>query len=571
MMKKKDLNKIIKNIGLVLIALSFMSLLATAQTTTISIGNATVSPGNSTILPIMINNVTNVGAANINLSYNPTIVIVTKVINGAFDFTESTINNVTGITNIGGFQLFSAGLNGNVKLAEFTLQAVGSAGSSSPLNIVINSLQTKEANPQPIPATPVNGTFTISDPNPPSVVNPIANPHIISNDGIMNSRLNVTVTDESSVKSVLVDLSSIGGSSTQTMNPVGNNVWSTITNTTTLGVHNLLVNATDIFGNSNTTESIELVVVEPVIIAIGDTTVAPNDSILLPIMINGVSNNASVGAVTVDLRYNKSVVKVVKVANGDFDSTDNITRNDLGITRIYALQLISSGLSGDVILANVTLHGIGVEGDQSPLNLKINLIKTKSQDAIPAKVNNGSILIQTDIKPPVVTNPNATPSAIPDDTDNDPRWGETTQLNITVTDDSGVASVVIDLSAIGGSATQVMTNLPGTDIYTVTTNVSNGTLPRIYNLTVNATDTLGNSNTSGSIQLEVIKNGDVDGDGVVTLDDAIYLAKWVFKFPGFETINEYVADVDGDGVVTLDDAIYLAKWVFKFPGFDILK
>ena len=537
MMKKKDLNKIIKNIGLVLIALSFMSLLATAQTTTISIGNATVSPGNSTILPIMINNVTNVGAANINLSYDSTVVIVTNVAKGDFDFTDSSIDNVNGDTNINGLNLFSAGLNGNVKLAEVTLQAVGSAGSSSPLNIVINSLQTKEANPQPIPATPVNGTFTISDPNPPSVVNPIANPHIISNDGIMNSRLNVTVTDESSVKSVLVDLSSIGGSSTQTMNPVGNNVWSTITNTTTLGVHNLLVNATDIFGNSNTTESIELVVVEPVIIAIGDTTVAPNDSILLPIMINGVSNNASVGAVTVDLRYNKSVVKVVKVANGDFDSTDNITRNDLGITRIYALQLISSGLSGDVILANVTLHGIGVEGDQSPLNLKINLIKTKSQDAIPAKVNNGSILIQTDIKPPVVTNPNATPSAIPDDTDNDPRWGETTQLNITVTDDSGVASVVIDLSAIGGSATQVMTNLPGTDIYTVTTNVSNGTLPRIYNLTVNATDTLGNSNTSGSIQLEVIKNGDVDGDGVVTLDDAIYLAKWVFKFPGFDILK----------------------------------
>ncbi|MDP2846411.1 MAG: hypothetical protein Q8N79_10140, partial [Candidatus Methanoperedens sp.] len=77
------------------------------------------------------------------------------------------------------------------------------------------------------------------------------------------------------------------------------------------------------------------------------------------------------------------------------------------------------------------------------------------------------------------------PSLIPDDTDNVPRWGELSQLNVTATGD--IASVSIDLSQIGGLPAQPMVNAGG-NIWSVTANASAGTPPRTYYLKVNAAD-----------------------------------------------------------------------------------
>ena len=91
-----------------------------------------------------------------------------------------------------------------------------------------------------------------------------------------------------------------------------------------------------------------------------------------------------------------------------------------------------------------------------------------------------------------------------------------------------------------------------------------------HNLTVCATDVFGNVNTSASIQLRVILNGDVSENGEVTLYDDMYLAKHVLGKPGFETMNEGVGEVSGNGEVTLYDAMYLAKHVLGISGFEVL-
>ena len=122
--------------------------------------------------------------------------------------------------------------------------------------------------------------------------------------------------------------------------------------------------------------------------------------------------------------------------------------------------------------------------------------KTFTAGPFDAKILNITVREAGDIFPPIVTNPTATPPSIPAD-------GITTsQLNVTVTDDSGVDSVMIDLSAIGGSATEVMTAM-GDNVYSVETTAVAGTTPGTYNLPVNATDIYGNSNTSVSIPLTV--------------------------------------------------------------------
>jgi len=105
-----------------------------------------------------------------------------------------------------------------------------------------------------------------------------------------------------------------------------------------------------------------------------------------------------------------------------------------------------------------------------------------------------------DTIPPEVTNPGANPPMILAD------GTQESQLNVTVTDESGIYSVTVDLTEIGGTAAEVMTNIPSTDIYTTNTTAAVGTSHGSYYLPVNATDNSPNrnSNTSVNIPLTVL-------------------------------------------------------------------
>ena len=212
------------------------------------------------------------------------------------------------------------------------------------------------------------------------------------------------------------------------------------------------------------------------------------------------------------------------------------------------------------------------------------------------EASNAILVVETipeDTEAPVVTNPNASLSIIPDDTDNIPlpeatdpncwdwtytgkRW-ETSQLNVSVTDASNIVSVKINLSSLGGDAEQEMTNIPGTDIWTVITNASNstagwnGTAYVPYPLQVTATDEYANSNTAVSIPLTVMNNGDVNEDGSVNFADVTYLSNHVVGTPGYESIEDTVADVNGDGSVNFADVTYLSNHVVGTPGYEVLK
>ena len=64
-----------------------------------------------------------------------------------------------------------------------------------------------------------------------------------------------------------------------------------------------------------------------------------------------------------------------------------------------------------------------------------------------------------------------------------------------------------------------------------------------------------------------VMNGDVDGDGIVDMHDAMYLAKHVLEITGFTEITVELADINGDGEVTSCDAMYLAKQVVGIGGY----
>jgi len=94
-----------------------------------------------------------------------------------------------------------------------------------------------------------------------------------------------------------------------------------------------------------------------------------------------------------------------------------------------------------------------------------------------------------------------------------------------------------------------------------------------YYFVVGGTDLSGNLKESSEYSFSLVgqKNGDVNGDGEVTLFDAMYLAKHVLGESGFEEINEEASDVNGDAEITLFDAMYLAKYVLGEEGFGVLK
>ncbi|MFQ6055271.1 MAG: Ig-like domain-containing protein [Methanosarcinales archaeon] len=98
--------------------------------------------------------------------------------------------------------------------------------------------------------------------------------------------------------------------------------------------------------------------------------------------------------------------------------------------------------------------------------------------------------IAVDTTPPVVISASANPDTIV------ANGIDSTLLNVTAYDESGIASVTVNLSAIGGSQNQLMDNISGVwQFYT------NTTIAGSFNLPVKVTDNAGNSNTSVSITL----------------------------------------------------------------------
>jgi|LGVF01.1.fsa_nt_gb hypothetical protein len=157
-----------------------LSAVQTVAATTVSIENVFVEPNGNATASIMISNVANMGVADINLTFDKSVVHVTGAENSDFDFMYMVINNSTGVARIGAFQISSSGLNGDVKLADIRLDAVGSAGEASVLNLSI--IELKVVTPEiPIYAAVDNGTFgIINPPEPPTILSSITGCHWIN-------------------------------------------------------------------------------------------------------------------------------------------------------------------------------------------------------------------------------------------------------------------------------------------------------------------------------------------------------------------------------------------------------
>jgi len=138
-------------------------LILPASATTVSISDVFAEPGENAVTQIRIDNVTNLGVADINFTFDSSVVHIVSVNNSDFEFLWPVINNSAGIARIGGID-YGDGLNGNVSFAEVTLKAVGNRDETSALNLSINVLKEAGAIETPIPASVDNGTAVLNLP-----------------------------------------------------------------------------------------------------------------------------------------------------------------------------------------------------------------------------------------------------------------------------------------------------------------------------------------------------------------------------------------------------------------------
>ncbi len=309
--------------------------------------------------------------------------------------------------------------------------------------------------PQPF-ALVISGALDVT---PLVITSATAFPATIEANGSENTTFNVTATGSGGIASVTMNLTAIGGSPTQALiNNIG--IWQYTTNTTALGTFYLPVNVTDNMGSSNTSVNITLNTTD---------TTPPYASGEIP------ANNSQVNDNTPQISV-------------------NITDNASGVNPASIVMRVNGSTVTPIITSiaggyNVSNQTITPFSHTQVVNITVNATDNNNN------VLNHSWSFTVDVDAPVVTSPNANLETIESDGIN------TTNLSVSATDSfSGINSVTINLSTIGGSPTAEMTN--SGDTYWIITNATgadNGT----YYLPINATDNAGNSNTSVNITLYV--------------------------------------------------------------------
>jgi len=125
--------------------------------TLVSIADVGVSVNGTINATIQIKGVTDLAAADIWLSYNNSVVEVSNVTAGDLGTITVAIDNPNGVTKMNRFS--ATGNTGDFILAYVTLQAVGSAGDTSPLDLDVKALV--DADGDPITHATEDGVFTI--------------------------------------------------------------------------------------------------------------------------------------------------------------------------------------------------------------------------------------------------------------------------------------------------------------------------------------------------------------------------------------------------------------------------
>ena len=322
-------------------------------------------------------------------------------------------------------------------------------------------------------------------------------------------------------------------------------------------------------------------------ISIADFDVESGSTITAPIRI---TNAMILGGCEINITYNSSVVYMSGVTPGDMDLLAYNIDNESGWVYVNAINV--SGQNGDATFACINLTAMGDVADVSPLNITTATLFDIDYNEISYMVCNGSF---------TVLPPGVAIISIGDAIGN---------MTIPIAIEDGVNVGACDITLSFNASVVNVTDVTGGDMDVTMANLEHvhkgfvriGTYqtdnPGLSgNITfANVTfEPVGSSGDTCSLNLSVTTfkdatpegkeilyivhngtytaalNGDVNGDSVVDIHDAMYLAKHILGKSGYEWIIVEAAEVDGSGEVDIADAMYLAKHVLGIAGFEELR
>jgi hypothetical protein len=157
-----------------------VSLASSTPDVTVLIGSASLGKGDNAVVSIMIEDVSNLGYAGVNLTFEESVVNVTAVSNSDFNSPPYIYTRGPGWVILEGGQL-EKGLEGTVRLCNVMLHTVGECGDMSLLNLTDVALDDMQMKPIAVGKV-INGTFTILD-----TVAPVAVTNLKANDPTPNT------------------------------------------------------------------------------------------------------------------------------------------------------------------------------------------------------------------------------------------------------------------------------------------------------------------------------------------------------------------------------------------------
>jgi len=113
-------------------------LVVLAADTAVSIPDASAEQGTEVTVPITITDITNLGAIDIRLHYDNSVVEVSNVADGDLGTITYAIDNPNGVTLMNWFS--ATGETGDFTFANVTLRAVGAGGAASSLELEVEDM-----------------------------------------------------------------------------------------------------------------------------------------------------------------------------------------------------------------------------------------------------------------------------------------------------------------------------------------------------------------------------------------------------------------------------------------------
>jgi len=122
----------------------------------------------------------------------------------------------------------------------------------------------------------------------------------------------------------------------------------------------------------------------------GNSNINGANSGVIPVSIVA-KNVQNLGAATVTLTYDPSVVTVQSVSSGGLGAPTYNINNNAGTAQITAFSVLGS--SGNVTIANLQLKVVGSTGATSPLTLSVSALSNSNGNSIPYTISSGQLSV----------------------------------------------------------------------------------------------------------------------------------------------------------------------------------